>query len=181
MAEAANVNSVDAIERFRAALLVYLEKARIAVDDVSDDVHKTRFWLEGEQTRHWQQEVRSRTKKLEAARQELFTARLSGFTEDTQFQQMAVNRAERALEEAEKKLKTIRKWLREFDSVVMPSAKQLEKIDAILTTRMPKGAHYLGEVIKALDAYAHTQAPSRPVIAESGGEPETEPEPSGEQ
>jgi len=173
MADTANVNSIETIERFRAALIVYLEKARITVDDVSDDVYKTRFWLEGEQTRHWQQQVRTRTKKLEAVRQELFTARLSGFTGDTQFQQMAVNRAERSLEEAVKKLKTIKKWLRDFDSVVVPIAKQLEKIDAILTTRMPKGAIHLNEVIKTLDSYAHIQAPMRSGVAEVSGTTET--------
>lgn len=173
MADTANVNSIETIERFRAALLVYLEKARLTVDDVSDDVLKTRFWLEGEQTRHWQQQVRTRTKKLEAARQELFTARLSGFAEDTQFQQMAVNRAERSLEDAVKKLKTIKKWLRDFDSVVMPIAKQLEKIDAILRTRMPKGASHLNEIIKKLDSYAHIQAPTRPGVAEISSTSET--------
>ncbi len=154
MAASANVNSIDALERFRSGLIVYVEKARATVDDITDDVRKTKQWLEGDQTRLWQQEIRKRTRKFEEAQQELFTARLSGFKEDTQLQLMTVNRTKRALEEAEEKLKTIRRWIRDFDSVVVPVAKQMEKIDAVLTSRMPKATAYLTEIIKALESYA---------------------------
>jgi hypothetical protein len=159
MAVSANVSSIDAIERFRSALIVYVEKARATVDDVSDDVQKTKHWLEGEQTRHWQQEIRRRTRKFEEAQQELFTARLSGFKEDTQLQQMMVNRTKRELVAAEEKLKTIRRWVRDFDSVVTPVAKQMEKIDSVLSGRMPKANSYLTEIIKALESYASVRQP----------------------
>ena len=170
MPDRANVSSIDTIDRFRSSLIVYLEKARATVDDVSDDVQKTKFWLEGEQTRKWQMEIRKRTRRLEEAQQELFTARLSGFTEDTQFQQMAVNRAKRELEAAEQKMKTIRRWMRDFDSVVMPVAKQLEKIDSVLTGTMPKAIAHLTEITKALEAYAGVHK-SMPTMSSAAPEP----------
>ena len=41
----ANVKSIDAIERFRAALLVYAAKAKPLLDDANDEVARTRVWL----------------------------------------------------------------------------------------------------------------------------------------
>lgn len=170
MADSAKVSSIDNIDRFRSTLIIYLEKARATVDDVSDDVQRTKYWLEGEQTRKWQTEIRKRTRKLEEVQQELFTARLSGFTEDTQFQQMAVNRAKRELEAAQEKLKTIRRWVRDFDSVVMPVAKQLEKVDSVLTGTMPKAIAHLSEITSALEAYAGVQR-ALPTTSSSAPEP----------
>jgi len=175
MADQANVSSIDAIDRFRSSLIVYLEKARTTVDDVSDEVQKTRRWLEGEQTRKWQVEIRKRARRLEEAQQELFTARLSSFTEDTQFQQMAVNRAKRELEAAEEKLKKIRRWIRDFDSIVMPVARQLEKLDSVLTAAMPKAVAQLDRIVQSLENYAGVSAPVSPTSA-----PPSDPAPPSE-
>ena len=161
MAETARVTSVASLTRFLGALRAFTSKARVTIDDVSDDVRKTKQWLEHDRLPCWNREIRERTKKLEAARQELFTAQLSGVGADTQFQQAAVNRAQRALAEAEQKLRQTRKWIREFDTVVGPVSRQLDKMDAILVGMMPRAYARLNEMIKALEAYAAVQA--RPV------------------
>lgn len=158
MAEIARVTSIPVITRFLGVLRGFTSKARITIDDVSDDVRKTRQWLEHEQLPHWHREVREREKKLEAARQELFTAQLSGVGADTQYQQAAVNRARRAIEEAEQKLRLTRKWIRDFDHVVGPVNRQLDKMDAILVGMMPRAYARLNEMIKALEAYAAVRA-----------------------
>lgn len=154
MSDLANVKSIEAIIRFRSALIVFLEKARVTIDDVNDDVKKTRYWLEHDRVPYWKQQIKKRTRKLDEAKHELFTARLSDFTEDTMLQQMAVNRAKRKLYDAMEKLKVVKHWIREFDSVVMPVAKQLVKIDSLLVARMPKGVAHLEETVKLLDAYS---------------------------
>ena len=48
MAERAQVTSIEALDTFRASLLVYLTKARPVLDEVSADVQRTRNWLEVE-------------------------------------------------------------------------------------------------------------------------------------
>ena len=45
MPERAHVTSVDALELFRSQLIVYLSKARPALDEVSAEVVRTRVWL----------------------------------------------------------------------------------------------------------------------------------------
>ena len=74
MPERAHVTSVEALEEFRATLIVYLTKARPTLEEVSGDVMRTRLWLENEQRVHWEAQVRRRTKELEEAQAALFQA-----------------------------------------------------------------------------------------------------------
>ena len=77
----AHVTSVEALESFRTALIRFLEKAKISLDEVSDEVTRTRVWLEGDQSMYWKREIRKFTRKLEDAKQALFSAELSAMRE----------------------------------------------------------------------------------------------------
>ena len=72
------VTSLEALEDFRAKLIVYRDKASRVLDEVSDDVTRTRVWLENERPAYWQAQVRRLNRDLETAQQELFSAQLSG-------------------------------------------------------------------------------------------------------
>src|SRR5512140_877115 len=108
MPERAHVSSVDALERFRSNLIVYLTKARATLEEVSTDVQRMRGWLEGEQRTHWENEVRRRSQALQEAQQALFSAKLSTFRDAGSVEQMLVHRAKRALEEATVKLRVVK-------------------------------------------------------------------------
>ena len=123
MAERAHVSSVDALEAFRATLVIYLSKARPALEEVSSDILRTRMWLQNDQRMHWETQVRRRTKELEQAQQAVSSARMSDFRQNISTEQLAMQRARRALDEAEAKLKRLKWWNREFDSRVQPLAK----------------------------------------------------------
>lgn len=154
MSQGANVSSIEALEAFRANLIVYISKARPMLEEISAEVLRTRQWLESDRRAYWESQVRRRAKELEAARSELFTAGISVFRQKTAAEVMAVRRAEHAMEEAVNKLHTVKKWIREFDSRVEPLARQLEKVSSIVANDLPKGVAYLAQASKTLDAYA---------------------------
>jgi len=154
MAENAHVTSLDALESFRSGLIVYLSKTRPLIEDACDDVGRTRQWLQGEQRVHWENQVRQRTKKLEAAQQALFSAGLSNLREPTMTERNAVAKAKRALDEAVEKLRVVKRWSMEFDTRAEPLVKQLEHLRTVLASDMPKAVLHLGQLIKTLDAYA---------------------------
>jgi len=159
MANQARVTSTDAIESFRASMIVFLAKSRRAIDDVSDDVRRTRGWLQHDQRTHWENEVRRRTKALEQAQAELMSARLARNSETAmQDRQLAVNRAQRAITEAEEKIRNVKKWTQAYDSHVDPFVKRLENLCHFLEQDMPKGVAYLSNVQRILEAYAETPA-----------------------
>jgi chromosome segregation ATPase len=150
----AKVTSIDALEAFRATLLVYVTKARPALEEVSADVIRLRGWMEGQQRNHWENEMRKRTRTLQEAQAALFSSKLSNLRKESAAEINAVHRARRSLDEANHKLRVIKQWTREFESRVDPLVKQTEKLQTFLANDLIKAAAYLAEAVKTLDAYA---------------------------
>src|ERR1051325_7779255 len=123
MAERAHVTSSATIESFRSSLITYLSKARPILEDACDEVLRTREWLQNDRRLHWENQVRLRARKLEEAQQAVFSARLSDLREVSTAEQAAVQRAKRALAEAEEKLRLVKRWSLEFDHRVQPLVK----------------------------------------------------------
>jgi chromosome segregation ATPase len=162
MATQAKITSVEAIALFRAALIVFTSQARPALEEISSEMTRMRLWLENDQRRFWENERRNRSKKMEQAQQELFTARISDFQETTSLLQMTFNRAQRAVQQAEDKLKTMKKWDRELDNRAAPLLKEVEQMHSFLTSEIPRATAYLSQVVRALDAYTDAGAPEKP-------------------
>lgn len=165
----ANVSSLDALEAFRSNLIVFLTKARNALDEVNEDVKRTRNWLAHDQKNHWMNEIRRRRRKLDEAQAELFSAKLATFSSATTLQEAAVVRQRRSMHEAEEKLRTLKEWIRNYDSRVEPLARKLENLRHYLGNDMPKAVAYLTQVLKTLESYAEvaplkdiTQTPQDP-------------------
>jgi hypothetical protein len=154
MAAEARVTSVEALELFRAQFIVYLDKARNAVDEIHDEVLRTRVWLQNDRGPFWQMELRRRLRKLEDVQQELFTARMGNLREPTAAQQMAVRRAKEAVTQAEEKLARIKQWTRDYDSRVEPVARSVDKLRDVLAVDMERAVIFLNGAIESLHAYA---------------------------
>lgn len=159
MAERSHVSSVEAIEAFRASVIVFLAKARPAVEEVSNEVMRTGLWLENDQRDHWVREIRRLNRKLEEAQAELFTAKLDRMKEGSALQEMAVHRIRRDLREAEDKLAITKKWSREIQNLTQPLLKEVEQLHTFFTTDMVRAIAYLAQVVKTLDAYAGLAPP----------------------
>ncbi|HEX9047557.1 MAG TPA: hypothetical protein VF988_11065, partial [Verrucomicrobiae bacterium] len=147
------------IAAFRAELVVYLAAMRPALEEVTSEVLRTRMWLQDDRRRFWEQTFRKRSRQLEDAKQELFTASLSRLGEATSVQQMAVQRAQRALRETEEKLSVIKKWDQQLDDRTGPPVKQIEQLHSFLTVEMTKAVAYLDQVLRALEAYKNVAPP----------------------
>ena len=86
---------------------------------------------------------------------------------------MAVQRAQRAVQQVEDKLRLLKKWDRELENRSEPLLKLVEQLHGYLSTDMVRATAFLTEVIKTLQAYAEVQvrAPSAaPIPAAAGGE-----------
>jgi len=75
---------------------------------------------------------------------------------------MAVNKARRALEEAEAKMRKVKLWMRDFDASVEPLAKGLNSLRAYLDHDLPQGIAYLVEIQKIMEGYME-KPPGEPV------------------
>ena len=156
----ARITSVEAVEAFRADLLVYLEKARNVVDEVSEEVKRTHAWLQDDRGRHWAQQVKRRTMDLQERQQELFSAQIANIRHNIQAELVAVRRAKQSLEEAEAKVKAVKHWLRDYPIEVEPLARHADLLRHALVTDMGKAVVLLTQTIETLHAYAALKPPT---------------------
>jgi chromosome segregation ATPase len=180
MSQKAVVTSLEAIEDFRSNLVLYLSKARPALEEASAEVFRVRSWIQNEQRTFWESQVRRRAKELEEAQQALFGARISFLQGESSAEVMGVQKAKRALEEANNKLRIVKQWSRDYDNRIQPLAKQMEKLQTVLAHDMALAVASLTETLKSLDAYARIPPPGLAMGSSSastppeGGPPRTE-------
>lgn len=173
MSDQVQISSIDALEAFRADLIQYISRARVALEDMEGDVRRTQTWLDTDRTQHWGSQLKHWTKMLHQAEQELYSANLTSPQASNAFQKMAVLKARRKVDEAEEKLMVLKKWRQTFENRTTPLLRQLDPMFHLLGQHLPKGVFALGESIKALQAYSEkgTPAPAAPKPPETGGEP----------
>ena len=156
MSDQAEVTSIDAIADFRTALLIYISKVRPLLDDSADEVFRTREWLRTSQRIHWENQVRAKTRELSDAQQALFSAELAKLRAPSSAELMAVQKAKRALAEAEEKLRTIKKLAASFEKEAVPRLKHVENLRSAVATDLQEGVHFLERIVGVLDRYVNS-------------------------
>lgn len=150
----ANVTNIEALERFRSSLVLFLERAGFVLDEVSEEVKRTRIWLQTEQSIKLGHEMKRRQRELEQLEQEMFTARLSDLAQKKTGMQMQINKKRREILELEGKIRAVKGWLRNFDSVVETEARKAEKLRQQIDIEMARAVTSLTESVKQLRAYS---------------------------
>jgi len=171
MADHAKITSLDALESFRASLIIFLAKSNRALDQVADEVKRTRYWLQNEKRLEWEAQLKRRQKLFDQANQELISARFSEFKNSLAVQQMAVRKAGALVQEAEQKLDVIKAWSRKYDHETEPRVKKLESLRHFLDTDIPKAIAYLAQAHRTLESYTERSAPAEappPPTSETG-------------
>jgi len=138
------------------------------------DVRRTQTWLDTDRTQHWGGQIKLWTKNLHQAEQELYSANLTNPQAANAFQKMAVIKAKRQLEQAEDKMRVLKKWRQSFENRATPLLRQLDPMFSLVGQQLPKGVFALGESIKALQAYTEKTTPTKaaaPPPTETGGQP----------
>ena len=177
MGNQAKVSSLDALDQFRASLVIFLGKARRSVSDAGDEARNTRMWLQHDRMVYWESEIRKRSKiHDQLPSRNIMSARLSKNNENAlTIRKNAVAKAKRALEEAQDKVRRVKQWAQNFDNAADPIVKRMESVRQYLDVDMPKAIAYLVNLQRTLAAYAEgppPEAASAPsaVTPEAGAE-----------
>jgi len=150
----AHVTNLESLERFRSSLVLFLERAHLILDEVGEEVKRTRIWLQSEQRLKLTLEMKRLHRELETLEAELFSARLSDLAQKKTGAQMLVNQKRRETRELEDTQRKVAGWLRNYDSIVETEAKKVEKLRHHLDTDMVRAVTYLNEAIRQLNAYS---------------------------
>ena len=154
MAERANVTDVDVLERFRTSLMLFIEKSSASINEVSEEVKRTRSWLQSEQRLNLEREMKRKQKELEQIEGEYFSARLSDLSQKKTGIQMQIRKKKQEMRDIEARMKAVQAWTRHFDSRVEVEARKVDKLQNVLDTEMTRAVHFLNEAAKALHDYS---------------------------
>lgn len=162
MAKGARVTSIDALARFRAAYAEFQEQAKLALSNAESDVNRTRTWLQSDRLLFWQQQKRIRERKVQETKSELFRAQLDAAKDgrNTSVERKAVQKAVRAVEEADHKIDRVKYWMRNMDREYMMFRGQMQGLGGRLDRDAPRGLARLAMLMDHLDKYIRTSAPT---------------------
>src|SRR6478672_2897055 len=71
MSRTANVNSISALERFRAALAQFSDESTQGLSTVDTQLRRFRDWLEHDQLKYWKHQIRVREDRVAEAKSDL--------------------------------------------------------------------------------------------------------------
>jgi hypothetical protein len=174
MSSGANVSSVEAVERFKASLCLFVDAARDSLAAVEQESRRTIDFLTHEQLYYWQQQVKVAHEAIAAARSELARRRLRSTPEnpvDDEEQKQQLRRATARLAYCEEKIEVVKKWrvqlARAFEEYMSFAA----KLAGLVEGSPPQSVAAIDAVLAALDAYLSTPPPPSSPIGPTGGSP----------
>ena len=179
MREKADVRSLQALEDARAALADFRDVVRTAIGEAVSDAQRIQFRLCHDGRLHWRAQLRHRQEKLQQARSELARAELAaqGSMVSVREEKALVERWIRAVDEAEQKLRNIKRWDAILEREITLFKGQLQPLARAADADLPKAAARLQQMAAALEEYVRlpsTGTPAPRPAAETSPESPTE-------
>lgn len=164
MGEAARIESVDVLKEVKLALLKFQEAATVALGDSESEMHRVLMWLQTEQDSFWQHQIRKREELVnrckEAVRMKKIFKDATGRQQSAIDEEKALRIAMRQLEEAQEKLKHVRKWARLLPKEIEMYKGSVQRFATTVQSQIPTAAGHLEKLARKLDAYVSLQTAS---------------------
>lgn len=166
MHSSADVRSIAALEDLRAALARYQAAVEGGLAELELEIRRAVDWVEHDALHDWKREQERRARKVERATAELASARIAAYDERAPAitdHRVALKRAQQRLEEADEKIKCVRRWTRKVHEEVDDFRGPLQQFSELLAGAAPAALSELERMIAALQAYVDTPLTDRAV------------------
>lgn len=154
--QSAHISSPDIIKQFRARFICFDSECKKALEGIRTNVHRVRNWLQGEQKLYWKRQLRKREEEAEVAKRNYKFARYGADPRQKQTaedQRKIMMKALRLKEEAEIKLKAIRKWSMTLSQEAVKSLRPCETLASKLASLTPRAVNRLDRMLDNLEIY----------------------------
>lgn len=153
----ARVDDLDALKRFKLALLKFQEAAMVALADAEGDFTRTMLWLEVEQAPFWDAQVRKRQLALSQAQERLRMKKVFkdvvGSKPSTIDEEKAVKVAMARLEEANQKVANVKLWKRRMEKIGHDYKGSAQRLQTTVSASLPATTAALEGMIRQLELY----------------------------
>lgn len=157
----AHIDSPDVIRKFRSQFVVFDTDCRRALEGSRTDVSRIQEWLRREQLGYWQKELRKREELAEQARRDYTSARYrDGFSgrQSCVDEKKALDRAVRLKEEAEQKIRAVKRWLQQIEREVANASGACQSLASLLDLATPNALARLDQMLDRLDHYMRSHS-----------------------
>lgn len=147
-----HVNSLAALDRFRAALCAFHHEASQALSSIQSEVQGFVEWLKHDQLAYWKHEIRKRGEQVAEAKADLhrcLAATIDPHRTPSCYQEKKLLvRAKQRLDEAESRLAAVRRWIPIIEQAVFEYQARAEPLATSLAAGIPRA---LGDLDRSVD------------------------------
>lgn len=172
MAGRANLNTIQALRDAKAAVIEFIDDGKLSLMEAESDVQKTIFWLENDRLTYWQGTVRKCHDKVQQAKSELYRAQMASRDERPScvLERKALAKAQAALEHAEQKVRSTRRWIQALEREHLLFKAALSSFATLLELDLPNAVARLEKLMDHVEAYTALKAPTAPEAPPPGEE-----------
>ncbi|MFO0880944.1 MAG: hypothetical protein U0840_26775 [Gemmataceae bacterium] len=157
MGPAANIRSIELIQRLETVLQQFIADAQAALVAAEMEVRRTTEELQ-HRLDFWKRQVLKRQEMLGQARAELAYARAlhKGSTVGCVEQELAVHKAMQRVREAEEKVSVVQRWLRQLPELIKEFEGPARTLSGFVDADLRQWIVHVQNKIRSLEAYLHT-------------------------
>ena len=163
MSNSANVNSIDAIRLFAAAVAKFQEEARLCLTMMDAQLRQILFWLERDRPGFWKHEIENCMREVADARVRLHQCRmrkLGDFRPSCIEEVKAVEKSQNDVEFAQKQIPNVKRWFGEATHEAEEYRGRASQLTQAVERDLPRLMALLAFTIDRLEAYAAVSSPS---------------------
>ena len=162
MSGSANVNSVDAIRAFAAAVAKFREEARLCLTMMDAQLRQILFWLERDRPGFWKREIENCMREVAEARVRLHQCRmrkLGDFRPSCIEEVKALEKSRNDVEFAQKQVPSIKRWFGEATHEAEEYRGRAAQLTQAVERDLPRLLALLAFTVDRLEAYAAVSSP----------------------
>ena len=157
---AANVQSIEAIRDFRAAVIVFAQQVNDSLESMKEQVFHAVDWIENDRPRYWHQQELTAYDRISETRVAYHSAKMRKETDD--FTPSLVEEKE-AIRVAKDRLAYCQNKLQEVKALSIKCRHEAEEfqgrmsqLERLIETDVPKMVGLMERMLVALEAYSET-------------------------
>ncbi len=162
MSGSANVNSVDAIRSFAAAVAKFREEARLCLTMMDAQLRQILFWLERDRPGFWKHEIENCMREVAEARVRLHQCRmrkLGDFRPSCIEELKDLEKSRNDVEFAQKQVPNVKRWFGEATHEAEEYRGRASRLTQAVERDLPRLMALLAFTIDRLEAYADVGSP----------------------
>lgn len=152
----ARIDSPEVVRELRNQVVTFDQKCRNALTGCTSDVQEVREWLRNDRLIQWKHQLRKREEEMLVAKRELAQAKWASSQGGRSVgldEMRALERAKQRVEEAQRKIETVRKCSLLVEQKVTRMLGPVQSLLVLLDQKIPQATTRLDQMRESLEAY----------------------------